>query len=908
MFGPPAMTASVEPVMMNPVRGAPTGFWGKLSREGEPRWHPLLSHCADVAACCERLLQVTVLGRRLATWGGRDELDDSQIARLAVLAALHDLGKFNYGFQNKAIPGAAFVHGHVDEALALFGGRYLKLQGRLLQVLPFDELDRWAPDDGACQLLVAAIGHHGRPGSFSFMKLRPEAWGPGPWGDPFEAISDLHQATLRWFPAAYEAGASPLPSTPAFQHGFAGLVMLADWLGSDTTFFPYSEEDEADRMPLARAQASLAARAIGLDVNRPRRMLGSTAPSFQSISGFDPRPAQQAVIELPIDRQGSLTVLEAETGSGKTEAALVRFMRLFHAGEVDGLYFALPTRTAATQLHRRVVEALERAFPSEDERPPVVLAVPGYLRVDDREGRRLPGFEVLWNDNEKDRWRHRGWAAEHPKRYLAGAVVVGTIDQVLLSTLMVSHAHMRATCAARHLLVIDEVHASDDYMIALLEAVLRYHLGAGGHALLMSATLGSAARGRLLATAGRKPESFGFDDAVAEPYPMVSHAARDASPQRHAVAHAGAGKEVHPQLLRAADDPEVVAATALEAAQAGACVLVVRNLVRDCVATQQALEALASVRGARELLFTVGEVVAPHHSRYAREDRSRLDVAVEALFGKQRPSGCGRVLVATQTVEQSLDLDADLLLTDLCPMDVLLQRVGRLHRHERPRPAGYDRARVQVLVTEQRSLGEHIRDDGTAIGPHGYGTVYGDLRVLEATLRLCERSGTFEIPQHNRRLVEASTHPSALRAIIDELGEAWARHGDRVLGASLTQRRVARGFVIDRESVFDDDEHGRGVRFPSSKELGKVTTRLGEDDRMVTFEPRVMGPFGAPIQRITVPHFLLRGSPADPLAPVQAAEENNGALRFAYGDAQYAYDRLGLRPASDPSLDREGEP
>ncbi|MEX1366313.1 MAG: CRISPR-associated endonuclease Cas3'', partial [Nannocystaceae bacterium] len=480
------------------MHGVPSSFWGKLSRDGEARWHPLPSHCADVAACCERLLQVTVLRRRLAAWGDHDDLDEAQIARLSVLAAFHDLGKFNYGFQNKALETPPFRHGHVDEVLALFGPQYPQLQRRLVGALPISDLEHWAPDDGALRLLVAAIGHHGRPGSFSLMRLNPGAWAPGRWGDPFDAISSLHQATRRWFPAAYDGGSSMLPATARFQHGFAGLVMLADWLGSDTAFFPYGDEDELDRMPRAREQAALAARSIGLDVSRSRRALGSGPPSFASISPFEPRPAQRAVLELPVDRRGSLTILEAETGSGKTEAALARFMQLFHAGEVDGLYFALPTRTAATQLHGRVVDALERAFPNLDERPAVVLAVPGYLRVDDKEGRRLPGFEVLWNDDRDAGQRYRGWAAEHPKRYLAGAVVVGTIDQVLLSTLMVSHAHMRATCAARHLLVIDEVHASDDYMIALLEAVLRFHIDARGHAFLMSATLGSSARGRLL--------------------------------------------------------------------------------------------------------------------------------------------------------------------------------------------------------------------------------------------------------------------------------------------------------------------------------------------------------------------------------------------------------------------------
>ncbi|MDB4914145.1 MAG: CRISPR-associated helicase/endonuclease Cas3, partial [Gemmatimonadetes bacterium] len=190
---------------------------------------------------------------------------------------------------------------------------------------------------------------------------------------------------------------------------------------------------------------------------------------------------------LPRDEESSITILESETGSGKTEAALARFVTLFSAGKVDGLYFALPTRTAATQMHKRVFDATAMAF---TEPPPVILAVPGYLRVDDTEGRRheLARFDVLWPDAE--RFRYRGWAAEGPKRYLAGCIVVGTVDQVLLSSLRVGHAHMRATSLMRMLLVVDEVHASDAYMTRILEDVLARHRRAGGHALLLSATLG----------------------------------------------------------------------------------------------------------------------------------------------------------------------------------------------------------------------------------------------------------------------------------------------------------------------------------------------------------------------------------------------------------------------------------
>lgn len=887
------------------MRGLPTAFWGKLSTypTGD-QWHPLASHCADVAACTQRLLVATRLRQRLARWGGLSDLDETQVERLAVIAALHDIGKYNYGFQNKSQPHPPFVHGHVDEVLALFGSAHDRLQRRLSAALPVDELESWAPESAALSLLIAAVGHHGRPGRVRAISLHPSAWAPGEFGDPFLAIADLHAAARQWFPAAFASGGTSLPATPAFQHGFAGLVMLADWLGSDTNFFPFDEDgDPSARMAFARGQACIAAKSIGLDVAKNRLALGTAAPTFATISPFAPRPAQTSTLELPIDPQGGLSVLEAETGSGKTEAALARFMRLFHAGTVDGMVFALPTRTAATQLHRRICDAVQLAFPAQ-HRPAVILAVPGYLRFDDVEGRRLPGFEVLWNDDHRARERHRGWAAEQPKRYLAGAIVVGTIDQVLLSTLMVGHAHMRATCLARQLLVVDEVHASDAFMVELLEHVLRFHMSAGGYAFLMSATLGSEARTRLLATAGVRKSDTAFEHALQEPYPALCHVGLHTSLRRQAIEHAGPGKNVQIQVAEFAGDPFAVASTALEAACQGACVLVVRNLVRDCVDTQLAIEKIAGARGLTQLLFTLDAVLTPHHSRYAREDRKALDGAVESTFGKQRGNGVGKVLIATQTVEQSLDLDADLLITDLCPMDVLLQRIGRLHRHQRARPVGYERARTVVLAPAGRSLDQHIRRDFTAKGPHGYGSVYEDLRVLEATLQACEHHPHITIPRDNRALVEAATHPAALRDLAQQLGPAWVRHGEQVFGGTLSQRQLARMHVITRDLPFD----GERMRFSTVEEVGKISTRLGDDDRMITFIEPMPGPFGQTIRHLTLPFFLLGTAPVDPLALVPASLQTDGSLRFSYGDTTYAYDRLGLRPAIDASLDREGEP
>ncbi|MCY3640655.1 MAG: AAA family ATPase, partial [Gammaproteobacteria bacterium] len=235
------------------------------------------------------------------------------------------------------------------------------------------------------------------------------------------------------------------------------------------------------------------------------------------------RPLQQAVADAPVHHP--LLILESETGSGKTEAAIIRFAALWRAGLVDGLYFALPTRAAAKQLHRRVNDALRRLF-QEKEWGKVVLAVPGYIRFGVEDGVRAGQFDVFWDEPDEDK-RLARWAAEAPRRYLGATAALGTVDQALMAALKVKWAHQRGACLSRSLLVVDEVHASDSYMTELLRTLLRDHLSLGGHALLMSATLGSSARTAFTAKKNR------FDlpspaNAEAIPYPAVTMAGKGA--------------------------------------------------------------------------------------------------------------------------------------------------------------------------------------------------------------------------------------------------------------------------------------------------------------------------------------------------------------------------------------------
>ncbi|MFN7952857.1 MAG: CRISPR-associated helicase Cas3' [bacterium] len=873
------------------MQGSPTSFWGKLQQDGNgtvTAWHPLADHCADVAAATRTILERSTLRKRLATIGGLAELTDAQCDRLAALAALHDIGKFNLGFQRKAIADARGTAGHVQEVMALLDGG-AEASIHLANALSIESLEPWTDSpEQTLQLLAANICHHGRPRRVE-RGGRLDIWRIEGQRDPFAGIAGLRRAIESWLPGAFEPGAERLPGNAEFQHGVSGLVTLADWLGSDTRFFPYSDTLDGDRFAFALQQASRATREIGLDTSRGRSALGAVPVGFDRISKHPARPMQEQTAEIPVSPSGSISLIESETGSGKTEAALIRFLRELQSGEVDGLYFALPTRTAAVQIHRRIHEAMCRAMPDERDRPPVVLAVPGYLNVDDQEGRRLAPFEVLWNDDPADRFRFRGWAGEQPKRYLAGGVVVGTIDQALLSALALNHAHLRAAGLLRLLLVVDEVHASDAYMTRILEEVVSRHAKAGGRVLLMSATLGAETRNALLHAdlpRRKRPAVPSLAASIGEAYPSVASRPVGQPLLTWHPASAADGKHVRTTILARAGAPDAVAEFALRAAASGARVLVVRNTVADCISTQRALEKAAA--GAQAgLLFRAGGVAAPHHSRFAPGDRRTLDAAVELALGarsEHRPV----VVVATQTVEQSLDIDADVLITDLCPIDVLLQRVGRLHRHRgRPRPSGFEVPSLTVLTPDERDLGQLIRSDGDARGPHGLGTVYDDLRILEATWRLLEEHPVFEIPRMNRELVERGTHPEALKALARGLGEPWNEHQTRMLGRVCNDARLANLNLAEWDRPFGE------YSFPSEDMDVRVQTRLGAGDRRIELSEAATGPFGLPIKQLNIPATLATGISAE--AELSAVSMSAGVIRFHFGGKRFCYDRWGLR-------------
>lgn len=853
-------------------------LWAKIRRDEVGRaleWHHLVAHSADVAAVAEALLRLPILHARMARLAGQRILDEVTSARLAALCFLHDLGKANRGFQARRDPTARLI-GHIDELLWLTHAPAAEdLRVRFYEVLGLDRMEGWFADAASFDLFDAVFAHHGRPWRVHELACLPDCralWHADTSGDPIGALAPLRAALDAWFAPAFGNG-PPLPHQPAFHHAFAGLVMLADWLGSDVRFFQMANGAFENRMEDARRVAPDALAEVGLAVEPRRSALRAIRLDFRSCFGVDaPRPAQTATG----DATARCLVLESETGSGKTEAALWRFKTLFERDEVDGLYFALPTRVAATQMFGRICSFRDQVFAAGD-RPPVVLAVPGQVRVDGAKGHVLPGFGFEWSDDPADGAARARWAAEHPKRFLAAQIAVGTVDQALLGAIRVKHAHLRGSALLRQLLVVDEVHASDRYMEDLLGELLRSHLGADGHALLLSATLGAGMRSRLLGTPLPAPEA-----ATDLPYPALAWAEAGVEKRETWRSGGNPGKAVRMERADWMDNASRIARFALDAAGAGACVLVLRNTVAGAVATANALEDLAGAD--HPALFRVGGVPTLHHGRFAAADRLLLDAAVEAGFGRNRQAGKGAIVVGTQTLEVSLDIDADMLVTDLCPADVLLQRLGRLHRHPgRPRPPGFEVPRVLVLVPGARSLLAMAERRGR----HGLGRVYEDWRILEATWRLLERHDTWRVPAMNRALVEGATHPAWLSDLEAEwraMDGRWVRHLDAVTGRNIGLQQQASVALLNRTRPFRDFVLDPDERF---------ATRLGAKDRLVDVPDNLAGPFGAASGALRIPHHLLSGVEATAEAEGWAAAE--GVIRFRLGVGSYHYGRTGLQ-------------
>ena len=886
--------------------------WGKLDRNNDTvdSWHPLRHHCCDVAACFTAIFNQRSIKQRFIRLAPSCDFDETMMDRLKFMAYIHDLGKCNSGFQTKIFSEKInqFKSGHVKEALSMIFKPQEDTARKAEEV--FSRLLSWNPMDSLMEFICSSVCHHGRPYKIDnidskslncwlpfkisdFNNQLSSWWMPDKkYYDPLAELDAFFQYGYSLFPGAASETERELPIENEFYHAFNGILILADWIGSNPRVFPFSKALDEDRWSFALSRAERVVESIGLNPDKGTQVFNGVSPSFNAISEYSPYPMQALVEEIVLSQEGTLSILEAETGSGKTEAALLHFLRLFSQGLVDGMYFALPTRTSAFQMWERIEKISHKVFKNSSYSPHVVLAVPGYLNLNVNKDN--INFETLCDDEMFHKLKH--WASEHSKQYFAGAIVIGTIDQVLLSGLKVPHTHLRASLLLRSLLIVDEVHASDAYMNSILRLIINRQLKAGGHVLLMSATLGSSSK-HMFESNFYTDKMPSLEKSIKEPFPLITVISKTKNkPEKYCPQNKDTVPCKKISLSLCESNIQNITIKALDAASRGARVLVIRNTVNDCIKTQKSIEKAAESLEQNKMLFTLNGTPSPHHARYARSDRQGLDKRIEQCFGKQTTQ-TSLIAVATQTVQQSLDIDADYLITDLCPADVLLQRLGRLHRHQRKnRPVDFSNPQALILTPNTENLADFIkpkgRYPGAARGPFGFGSVYEDLRILDMTWKEIKKTSTICIPNDCRVFVENCTHPDALEAYGNNMGPEWKSHELHVRGTLISHRSAASINVINWSDFFSQTE------FEKDNE-SHISTRLGLNDRIVSFKPHLKGPFGFDVQIMTIPGWLIPAS-------VKECEPENikmleGGFTFNYNSIEFLYNRLGLtKITSDP--------
>ena len=520
---------------------------------------------------------------------------------------------------------------------------------------------------------------------------------------------------------------------------------------------------------------------------------------------------------LNVSHDPLLAVIEAPTGEGKTEAALLLAGRLI--GESGGgMYFALPTMATSDQIFQRVATFFADNYRGEGAAG--VTLVHGQSDFSPALQRIVRRRESVVGETT-DPVVVDTWFLPR-KRALLAPFGVGTVDQAMLAALRVRHGSLRLLGLAGKVVVIDEIHAYDAYMSVIIERLLEWLAELGVSVILLSATLPAATRRRFLTAYGAVEETGG----QAEAYPLITLAGSGTEPDRIEPLASEPGRSVALELVQA-EGASTVAADAVTAAADGAAV----GWVCDTVAAAQ--DAFRAVRSIVDG-FSPDEQprVVLYHARMLAGHRRRTEQEVQDLVGKESARTRGSVVVATQVVEQSLDIDFDLLLTELAPVDLLIQRIGRLHRHSRHRPAHVARPLCKVLLPARL---------GGAEPASPLEWVYQPFVLIKTLATLLDRSA-IEVPSDVRPLVESvydDVMPDfATLARIGVSTEAASGAWTQLVCSRQVARDAARMFILGPP---DGDRFTMGERgVPLFDDL--ADDDVLERDSVIGAQTRLSGP------------------------------------------------------------------
>ncbi len=789
-------------------------FWAKTDRDGLPSMS-VATHCLHVGAVAEALTDMLPLATQsLIPAGG------------VCLIAAHDIGKISPGFQLKCPAWRARWQACLRLSAEGHETRHAWASQKFLAGC-YASPPRW---------LMAVGGHHGR---YLCGKGRPTEmpFAPNPIGD------GLFQTLRNELLGILKEQFGELPPSKEIEkgarlHWFTGLMIFCDWIGSNAAWFPPDANSLGVKKAIIQANTALAEVGIHHTSVTPGK-------DFSDLFGFDaPRPLQKTLLEV-MDGPG-LYIVEAPMGDGKTEAALAGAYQRWTQGGERGLYFALPTQLTSNRMRDRVEDFIQRIVAEES----ALALTHGNAWLTENRIRPVEPQPLEGDKREFDNARESNKWFSDSRRAMLAPFGVGTIDQALMAVVPVKYSALRMFGLGGKVVVIDEVHSYDPFTSAWVDLLVKWLIELGGTVIVLSATLTATRRASLVAAAG------GSEKSAPQTYPLVTKvAANNACAEHFSVRESRqADKEVLIESIKVNDERwmrEVV-----QAASNQACVLVIRNTVELARETYHALKSF----------YHEGDVeFGLIHSRFTQADRNKNETRWTELLGRDgrlRPRH-GAVLVGTQVLEQSLDIDADLLVTDLAPTDLLLQRIGRLHRHQRTRPHQYKKPRCIALRPDVHWDADRAEIE-EALTPHRF--IYPPFALYKADT-VWGGLESIVVPKDMRSILDKSS--SASEPMPDAVRELWK---EMEIEADQMRRTTWMNDIFKTPAVGDTE--GAQTRWKIQPSAGVVIltsqpTRCGRQIQMTfldgctrTFDESV---FDFPLARllqlhaVRVPAYLVRG-------------------------------------------------
>lgn len=643
---------------------------------------------------------------------------------LAALAGLHDLGKAFPAFQlkwrrdrrerGKELLQAGGLVWHASEILGQAPGHGVVSQVLLETLL----VDLGFKEKAAKQIADALGAHHGFRAADTERVAARARKGTGLWEEARRWL--LEQVLVCTKAANYPPPPVEGLGGQAFMR-LAGLVSFADWIGSNSRWFIF--ERETENLETFYADAKVRAREALEDIGWPRPEKKHI--TFEAVFGFAPRQLQSLTVEL-LGKQTTpaLLLIEAPMGEGKTEAALYASRMLQNQVGHRGFYVALPTQATGSAMFERVgKDYLAKLGYS---RPPDLQLIHGAALLDKRfaEMRLQVGEEAK---PEQSVVAHEWFS--HKKQGLLSPHAVGTLDQSLLGALNVGHHFVRLWGLGNRVVVLDEIHAYELYTSKLMERLLAWLLAMNSSVILLSATLPLETRRRLLTAWGAPLPA---DDA---PYPRITLAA-----EGRAEVRSFETRRLRYTLRQAPLDTAELAEKLVELSQGGGAVGCIVNTVSRAQELYQLVKEKLAGQGNPPRLF---------HARFPAQKRRDIETWAVQHLGKGNKGKRDCILIATQVAEQSLDVDFDVLVTDLCPVDLLIQRAGRLHRHDDPKTFQrvHRGAHTEPILYISGLTADFAQLD---LGRYYWDTVYDRATLLRSWAVLRERlttDGKLHLPQ-----------------------------------------------------------------------------------------------------------------------------------------------------------------